>query len=185
MEHLDIIIYALIAVVLLARLWAVFGRRNDEDRQRPNPFATPAPGLRDDEDVVVQPGRGRDAPPPVIPLAPLSLLGALDAVKKLDPPFDEKDFLQKARTIFTSVVEAFAKGDLSPVKPLLGPAVLPHFEAAVAARAAKGEMLSCRVTRIRDAETAAARIEYEPRFYHRSFRQRAGKHPPRCRGKNP
>src|SRR5271170_2819722 len=132
MAHLDILIYALIAVVLLVRLWAVFGRRNDSDRSRPNPFAAPAPGVRDDEDVMVLAQRNRKpAVAPLVPpgAAPMSLQGALDAVKQLDPSFDEKQFLQNVRTMFTKIVGAFAKGDLTDVKKFLGPAVLPRFEA--------------------------------------------------------
>jgi predicted lipid-binding transport protein (Tim44 family) len=162
MAHLDIIIYALIAVVLLVRLWAVFGRRNDSDRQRPNPFITPAPGVRDDEDVMVLAERGRKpGAPPLAPLAaaPQSLQGTLDAIKQLDPSFDEKQFLQNMRTLFTKIVDAFAKGDLADVKAYLGPVVLSRFAAAIAARKAAGETLSCRIVRIRDAETAAARLE--------------------------
>jgi len=161
MAHADILLYAIVAIVLLARLWSVFGRRNDEDVQRPNPFATPAPTNSNDDVILSPAGRNRDAnlvPPSFIPLltAPTSLAGALERVKLTDPSFDEKEFLQGARTAFTTILGAFAKGDLTPVRSLLGPNVLPHFEAAIAARAKSGETLATRVIRVRDAETTAA-----------------------------
>jgi predicted lipid-binding transport protein (Tim44 family) len=164
MGHADIIIYGLIAVVLLARLWVVFGRRNEEDTQRPNPFATPAPGRRDDEDVVLAPERKRgDEPsaPAFTPLlsAPMSLAGTLERIKQQDAAFDEKQFLQQARSIFTSVLEAFAKGDLAPVKNKLGPAVAASFAAAIDKRRKAGETLENRIIRIRDVETAVARLD--------------------------
>jgi len=159
MAHADILIYALIAVVLLVRLWVVFGRRNDNDRQRPNPFAAPPPGTRDDEDVMVLAKRPETAAPALLAPAPLSLAGALEAAKKLDPSFDEKKFLQDARGFFTIIVGDFATGDLSRSRTLLGPSVLPHFEAAIAARVKAGETLESRIIRIRETETAAARIE--------------------------
>jgi predicted lipid-binding transport protein (Tim44 family) len=163
MDHGDIIIFALIAVVLLARLWTVFGRRNDEDRQRPNPFATPAPGPREDDNVVrADRDRKDDGTPsgfsPLL-LAPNSLAGALEQIKQIDNAFDEKAFLKDARTIFAAVVGAFAKSDLSDVKRRLGPAVLPNFEAVLAARRKAGEKLEIRIARIREAETTAARLE--------------------------
>ena len=159
MAHLDILLYALIAAILLVRLWAVFGRRNDQDSQRPNPFAMPAPDARDDEDVLVLDKRSRDKPPPPPVLAPTSLLGVLDSIKQLDPAFDEKQFLQTARTNFTIIVAAFAKGDLADVEKLLGPSVRAGFEAAITARAKAGEALESRIARIRDVETETARID--------------------------
>jgi predicted lipid-binding transport protein (Tim44 family) len=161
MEHVDIIIYAVIAVVLLARLWSVLGRRNEEDRTRPNPFATPASSLSDEGDAVVRPrGAGNAQAPAFAPLlsAPMSLAGALERVGQLDPSFDEKQFLQDAKAIFTSVVGAFAKGDLTVVQDKLGAGVLPHFAAAIAARQKAGETLENKVNRVREAEVTAADI---------------------------
>jgi len=159
MPHLDIIIYAAIAVLLLARLWAVFGRRNDEDTERPNPFV--APPASENDEVMVRP-RAKDAPAALsVPqnAAPASLAGGLEQVARLDPNFDEKKFLQNARAIFTAVVSGFSGGDLAPCRRMLGAGVLPHFEAAIAARAKAGEKLAGRITRIRDAEVTAARVE--------------------------
>lgn len=174
-HHIDIIVYAVVAAVLLGRLWSAFGKRNDEDPQRPNPFVTPAPGARDEEDTEVLPGRVRPgnrqkdgenrdgdlARRPFAPVlvAPASLAGGLEQVKQIDRSFDEKQFLQTARTIFSSVVESFAKGDLSSIASLLGPEVRPHFEQAVAARKSAGQTLQSRIARIKDAEVAVAKIE--------------------------
>lgn len=163
MAHADIIIYGVIAVVLLVRLWSVLGRRNEEDRQRPNPFATPAPGPADDNaTTVVRPQQQRsNAPVPFAPIlvAPMSLAGGLEQIKQIDASFDEKQFLQDAKGIFTSIVSAFARGDLSSVKDRLGAAVLPHFAAAINIRKKAGETLENKITRIREAETTAARTE--------------------------
>ncbi len=157
MPHLDIIIYAVIAVLLLARLWAVFGRRNDEDKERPNPFVAPPPA---DDEVMVRP-RAKEASALPLPQgsAPASLAGGLEQIARLDPDFDEKKFLSDARAIFAAVVGGFSNGDLSACRRMLGPGVLPHFEAAIAARAKAGEKLAGRIARIREAEVAAARVE--------------------------
>jgi predicted lipid-binding transport protein (Tim44 family) len=163
MAHADIIIYGVIAVVLLVRLWAVLGRRNEEDRQRrPNPFAAPAPGPADDDSgaIVRQQPRGNMSTPltPIL-IAPLSLAGGLEQIKQIDTSFDEKQFLQDAKGTFSSVVGAFAKGDLSNVKDQLGAAVLPHFAAAINVRQKAGETLENKVNRVREAEVTAARVE--------------------------
>jgi predicted lipid-binding transport protein (Tim44 family) len=162
MAHADIIIYGVIAVVLLARLWFVFGRRNEEDRQRPNPFATPAPGPADDNGAAIQRAQPRgNAPVPFAPIlvAPMSLAGGLEQIRQIDASFDEKQFLQDAKGIFTNIVGAFARGDLSTVKDRLGAAVLPHFAAAINIRKKAGETLENKVIRIRETEVTAARAE--------------------------
>ncbi len=163
MAHLDIIIYAVIAIVLLARLWIVFGRRNDGDLQRPNPFTAPPAGLQGEEDRLDAPVK-KIAPPPPPTLAPNSLLGALAAVKEFDPSFDERQFLRDARTIFTDTIQAFAAGDLAKVEIILSPSVYQGFQSAIEARKAAGEILNCRLINIRDVETASARVE-EPYIY--------------------
>jgi predicted lipid-binding transport protein (Tim44 family) len=157
--NLDIILYAIIAVVLLARLWTVFGRRNHDEKQRPNPFVMPAPGPQDGKKTAISSDPRASAETPLLlqsSAAPASLAGGLEQIKALDPSFDEKAFLQGARSAFTTVVEDFAKGDLDRIGRLLGPAVLPHFQAAIEARRKAGQVMESRVTRIRDAETAAA-----------------------------
>ena len=155
MAHLDIIVYAVVAVLLLARLWMVFGRRNDEDRPPSvNPFA--APPAREDEDAPRARAAQSFAP---IKVAPASLLGGLEQVKGVAPDFDEKVFLQAVRQDFTQIVGDFAKGDLSASASLLAPAVRAHFEAAIAARQKAGETLENKIARIKDAEVTEARVE--------------------------
>ncbi len=165
MDYLDIIIYAVIAILLLARLWFMFGRRNDEDRQPSNnPFPTPQP--LDDSGPVIVPGsvRGQKAdaaarPFAPIDIAPASLLGALDQIGKLDPAFDEKKFLRDTRQIFSEIVEDFARGDLTRSMNHLSPQVAERFKAAIAARATAGETVGNKILRISDIEVTAARTE--------------------------
>jgi predicted lipid-binding transport protein (Tim44 family) len=158
--NFEVILYAIIAIVLLARLWSVLGKRNDDEQQRPNPFVMPAPGPQEDKKAVLAGDpQGTGDPPPLyrsIRAAPASLAGALEQIKALDSSFDEKVFLQGARAAFTMIVEDFAKGDMSRITRLLGPKVLPHFQNALEERRKSGETMESHVTRIRDTETAAA-----------------------------
>lgn len=160
---LDIVIFAVIAVVLLARLWTVFGRRSDDDPQRPNPFVMPAPGAQDDKKSapVSVPPDATELPRLLQPLhaPPASLEGGLEQIKALIPAFDEKAFLKDARGLFTTIVEDFSKGDLSRSEKLLGLNVLPNFQAAIAARQKTGQSMETRIVRFRDVETVAAHVE--------------------------
>lgn len=159
---IDIIIYAVIAVLLLGRLWVVFGRRNDSDKQRRNPFVTWA--LRADDPTAGQPVR---EPSPLLlafKSAPASMAGGLEQIKSRDPRFDEKQFLQDARQNFKTIVEDFAKGDIAQMTFLLMPAVLAHFQNALEVRHAAGQTVETRVASITDAETTSVRMEGDQAF---------------------
>ena len=166
---LDILIYAVIAAILLWRLWVVLGRRNEEDASRPNPFdvpppaAAPPPGPAPSNAALPAPGvtPAGDVPVlrPIFNLAPTSLEGGIAQIKLLDPAFDERDFLRQAKADFAAILTAFAQGDLTPVDARLGAAVKRNFAAAIAARVAAGQVLQNRITRMVDVETAAARAE--------------------------
>jgi predicted lipid-binding transport protein (Tim44 family) len=158
----DLIIYAIIAVLILAKLWSVLGQRNTEDRERPNPFAAPPP-MAPGPNLSPVAGSQPQAEVPLLlkpPVhAPASLAGGLAQVKESDPAFDEKQFLQTARTAFTLILRDFAKGDLSESTKLLGPTVLPHFRKAIEERVAASETMEHKLHAIREAECVSAKIE--------------------------
>lgn len=164
MEFLDIIIFAAIAAFLVMRLWTVLGRKNEDEKQRPNPFATPDPRSHDEGDVMVMPDRVK------LPLssavtafghAAASLAGGLDQIKTADSSFDEKKFLQGAKAAFSMIVSAFAKGDLAHVERLLAPDVAQQFSSAVAKRIAAGHSLESKIDNITEAEVIAAQMDGE------------------------
>ena len=64
------------------------------------------------------------------------------AIRARDPEFDPADFLEGARTAYATIVRAFADGDRAALKPLLAPAVMERFEAAMAEREAEGRTQS-------------------------------------------
>jgi predicted lipid-binding transport protein (Tim44 family) len=163
---IDIVIFAVIAIVLIARLWAVLGERRDDDPQKPNPFAAPPVKPEDDEAKA----KSEDDKVPAVPFylppsaftaapPPQSLAGALELVQKLDPAFDEKQFLQGAKAAFRLIVEDYAKGDLTRIERLLAPALLATFQQAAAARREAGEAQETVVKDVTEAEVAAARVE--------------------------
>lgn len=159
MDYLDIIFFAVITVFVLARLWSVLGRRNDDEAQRRNPFVVPPP---QEDDVLVLPDKTRTPESPAViahGYAPTSLAGMLDQMKTIDATFDEKQFLQGAKTAFTRIVEGFALGDLSSIERWLAPPVLQSFRRAVAARQAAGHVLESRLDRIADADISSANLD--------------------------
>lgn len=164
MQMFDILIYAAIAAFLVFRLWSVLGQRGEgeeDNPSRPNPFVTHENKANDEENVMVLESRARPAIASGLTAAghaPTSLAGALDAIKAKDPSFDEKKFIEGAKYAFSGIVTQFAKGDLSSVAWLLGPAVLNPFEAALAERKSRNETLENRIDRIVAADIVEATL---------------------------
>jgi predicted lipid-binding transport protein (Tim44 family) len=171
MENMiDIVIFAVVAVFLFARLWAVFGQRNDNEKDRRNPFAPKNPGQTGDEPPIIRPTLGEassrlraeeDEPfvVPPVPLPPQSLAGGIEAIQKRDPSFDEKQFLAGAKSAFSMIIGDFAKGDLSRVERFLAPAVLAGFKEAVRLRQENQQTFQTEIKDWRGADVIAARVD--------------------------
>lgn len=158
---IDTIILAVIAVLLFARLWTVLGRRNDEDKLRPNPFLAPLFPAQNKKEQDPKKEPVRELPPLLqsFKAPPTSLAGGLEQIKHRDPAFDEKQFLQTAKLHFTLIVEDFAKGDLTQITSLLAPAVAAHFQTALEARNKAGQKAESKIISIKEADTDAARLD--------------------------
>jgi len=161
---IDILVYVIIAAILLGRLWAVLGTRNDNDTPRPNPF-TPRPPVKEEAEMpsVAQQLATISRLLPMGP-PPASLAGGLAQIEAIDKTFNEKQFLTEARTTFTKIVETYASGDLSSITSLLAPDLLNHFQSAADARKAEGQSAQSKVVRISDAEPIEARAESSQGF---------------------
>lgn len=167
MTYFDIVFFAIVAVVLILRLRAVLGRRNEDEPRLPNPFGLPGMGKDDDEDFVAgakpeQPAAAaiehHHAPLPLPILAPDSLAGGIEQVRRLDPAFDEKKFMSGARAAFTMIVAAFAKGDLAVLRNLLGPDVYAAFAKAVETRQQAEQRLETTILEIRDVDLSRVKL---------------------------
>ncbi|MBI1206184.1 MAG: Tim44/TimA family putative adaptor protein [Azospirillum sp.] len=155
----DIVIFALIAGFLVFRLRSVLGRRHGEERPRPNPFAGVPEASSADSNVVVLPDRSQPAAAEPTSEEPHSLADGLQRIRAVDAAFDEKSFLQGARAAFTTIVQAFAKGDLEALRPLLSDDVYDSFAEAIGRRTAAGEIHETRLDRIKDADLLEARLD--------------------------
>ena len=169
--EIDTIIYAVVAILVFAKLWSVLGQKNEGDPDngsRPNPFAAPSARKQavDDEDAPLPSTNAEgtamvEHPPLLRPMrvAPESVAGGHEQIKELDPGFDEKAFLQGAKSAFTLIVGEFASGDMSRSATMLGPHVKPAFDAAIKSRQGAGQSAQCKINRIREAETVRAKLE--------------------------
>src|SRR5271163_2333596 len=128
---IDVVLFAMVAAFLFLRLRSVLGRRTGQERQRPNPFVRPAAEQRPGQPAAPRP-EPLDEIRPVPRLEPVRprndnngaagatpLATGLAEIKLADPSFDEEQFLGGARVAFETIIEAFARGDLVRLRPLL------------------------------------------------------------------
>jgi predicted lipid-binding transport protein (Tim44 family) len=119
-QMLEIAIPAMIAAVLLFRLYTVLGRRTgNEPTANSGRLSAPAAG-----------GALAAAAAPSDPLA----RGLMD-IALADRSFDKTRFLAGARTAYERIQKAYASGDRPALRPLLSDEVFAAFDSAISARA--------------------------------------------------
>lgn len=145
MPFIDIIIFAVIAVLLVLRLRSVLGQRSgyDEQPSRDNRFD------KGSADVIsIDSGRRAD----------FADGHGLDALRKVDRSFSEKQFLNGAAGAFQMILSAYADGDLAKLKRLLGYDLLQSFTQSVQQRSQDGESLSITLDELRDVRIVGAKV---------------------------
>ncbi|HEX4303630.1 MAG TPA: Tim44/TimA family putative adaptor protein [Rhizomicrobium sp.] len=137
-QYLEILLFAVIAGVILFRLYTVLGRRTGNEQTPPQERWHPpgngpvtAPPAKDN--VVALPARGE----PVAPADPVAR-GLFD-IRQTDKDFDADHFIAGARGAYETIVTAFARGDRTQLKPLLSSEVFAAFSQVIAGREQRGE----------------------------------------------
>ena len=145
MPFIDIIIFAVIAVLLLLRLRSVLGQRNGYDEQPPrdNRFDNGSA-----EVISIDSGRRTD----------IVEGHGIDALRKADRSFSEKEFLNGAAAAFQMILNAYAEGDLANLKRLLSYDLLQSFTQSIRQRAKDGESLSITLDELRDVKITDAKV---------------------------
>jgi predicted lipid-binding transport protein (Tim44 family) len=123
-QLIGILFAAMVAGVLLFRLYTVLGRRTGHEPQPDNSRIAP------------QPLQGARAPlVPVEPPPPEAAAArALMDIELADPSFDRAHFLKGARTAYELIQKAYAEADRLTLRPLLSDEVFAAFEREIAAR---------------------------------------------------
>ena len=142
LQFIDIIIFAVIAVLLVLRLRSVLGQRTGyeqpQDEIRANRFDQTD---NDNEPVQLFPKAAGDAG---------VAAHGLDALRQIDRSFNEKQFIDGATAAFEMILMAYAEGDLAQLKRLLGYDLLKSFTASIQARTVAKESLVITLDDIRE-----------------------------------
>ncbi|MEO0818619.1 MAG: Tim44/TimA family putative adaptor protein [Pseudomonadota bacterium] len=164
----EVLILAAIALFVLSRLYVALGRDDGPPdgttRGEPNPVqASPAQG-----DVMQSPQPVANDPD-IEPSFTGPAAGGLEEIYRSDRSFNPRAFLQGARSAYEMIVEAFADGDRSALRPLLDDDVYEAWDAAISGRETSGEdpwrLLRIKKAEIEDAgvtgEVARVMVRYE------------------------
>jgi len=181
-NNYDIILIGLVAVFLILRLRSVLGKRTGSERPPArDPFTPPAPptaaprvgdapsgGQSGNDNIVPLPTAS--APPPRPSLATTGPGGiratvlptaspGVAAIRAADPSFEPTGFSAGARAAFTTIVEAFARGDTAVLRPLLDGPTYASFEAAIRGRAERKEKAETTLIGFEASDIAAAELQ--------------------------
>lgn len=180
-NNYDIILIGLVAIFLILRLRSVLGKRTGNERPPArDPFSPPTPpppaagqprigdAPSGNDNVIPLPNSNAPAPrPPLAVNAPGGIrstvlpaaVPGITAIRTVDPGFDPTGFAAGARAAFTTIVEAFAKGDIGPLQSLLDPQTFASFKAEIAGRAERGEKAETTVIGFDASDIAMAELQ--------------------------
>lgn len=165
-QFIDIIFFAMIAAFLVLRLRGVLGRRDGhegnyrdslkdrkKDQSDNNVVQLPdasEPQFEDDlEDLDIAADDASGDP----------LSRGLAQIQGADPGFDPDEFISGAGVAFELIIEAYASGDTSTLKPLLSAEVFANFSQVIRDREQAGETMEDILVGITSAEIVEAFVE--------------------------
>jgi predicted lipid-binding transport protein (Tim44 family) len=155
-QLLVIVVAAMVACVVLFRLYTVLGRRTGNEREPQERFRR----------------IGGNAPGNVVPIPDRTAVAADGAAKPLDEVersllevkqadrnFDADHFVAGAKKAHEMIVTAFAKGDRDALRPLLSSEVFAAFEHVIADRETRQETVKSTVVGYKDVKIVHAALK--------------------------
>jgi predicted lipid-binding transport protein (Tim44 family) len=158
-QLLDIVLIAMVAGIILFRLYTVLGRRTGHERPPQenyqfsrNPDAAPPA----DDTAAAVPDRSAPRTEAVSdkPSDPVAR-GLLD-IKLADRNFETEHFVSGARSAYELIITAFAKGERATLRPLLNDEIYTAFEHAIASREAQHETIEFTFVGFKDVKVVEA-----------------------------
>ena len=157
-QFFDIFLIAVVAGVILFRLYTVLGRRTGNERppQESYRVSAGAPSDAPKDNVVPLPVATRAeqiADKPADPVA-----RGLMEIKLADRGFETDHFVSGARSAYEMIVTAFARGDRAQLRPLLGDEVYAAFDQVIAGREQRKEAVSYTFVGFKDVKIVHAAL---------------------------
>lgn len=159
-QLLVIVAVAMVAAVILFRLYAVLGRRTGNEREpseRIRQFGG-APKEAGDN-VVPLPERAGARPEPAASRPLDETERALLDIKLADRNFEAAQFLTGAKKAYELIVTAYANGERNALRPLLNDEVFEAFDHALKARDDRHETVKFTFVGFKDAKISHAALK--------------------------
>lgn len=167
----SIVFFAIVVLFLVFRLRGVLGRRTGQERYR-DPFAqrSASPPARGPMGGAPADSRGPVIEGTATPVPEAaSLSEGLARLKAADRGFDERAFLKGARGAFEIIVNAFAAGDTTALKPLLSSEVYNSFATAIRQRLEAKETHETNLMTIKGCDFVEAGVDGNNAFVTAKF----------------
>ncbi len=153
-KTVEIVILAMIAAFLGLRLYAVLGRRAEQEEE---PIQGRFDGNLGDQSKPADQALPRTVQPPrMVPGVTPAIERGLREIAAADRRFDLSVFVEGAKAAYRMVLEAFWRGDKEELGQLCDRDVFAHFASAIDARNAVGETLDNKLVRIEEIVVVAA-----------------------------
>lgn len=169
MEFFDFgtIFFLVAAVIIFIQLRNVLGRRTGNERPPVNPYTTDkSKGAEkvDGDNVVALPRRDEVAANDFETIDAVAKPGTplndgLRSLRKADPSFEPRGFVDGAKMAYEMIVMSFADGDRKALKNLLSKEVYDGFIAAIDEREAAGEKIQSSFVGIDKAAITSAEMK--------------------------
>ncbi len=154
-QLLVILAVAMVAGIILFRLFTVLGRRTGNEREPPQPYQRIGGADAADNKVAPLPGAvARGVTAPANPTDPLAR--ALLDIKAADRTFDADHFLAGARHAYELILTAFAANDRAALRPLLSDEVYAAFDGVIKGREERKEKVAFTFVGVKDARVSHA-----------------------------
>jgi predicted lipid-binding transport protein (Tim44 family) len=163
--YLDILFFAMVALVIAYRLRSVLGRRTGNERRRDGAFGEAEPQARREppdrergDNVVHLPERDKaeGRAEGMTSARDGDLKSGITQIRLSDRGFELDSFLQGARAAFEMIVEAFARGEKDTLRPLLADDVYRRFTRAIDDRTRDGHELDTNLVSVDRTEVVEA-----------------------------
>ena len=162
----NLFILALVAAVVIFRLWTSLGRYESEELN-----IKVAPELKIIEPIEVKPGND-DLPQQIGALQELDekSIAELENIMKLEESFNPSSFLKKASSAFEYILDLYCKQNIDELRTLVSPDVLASFEKQISELKKSSSMLKIVIISISAArfkeiktngKTATIKIAFE------------------------
>jgi len=156
-QLLVIVAVAMVAGVILFRLYMVLGRRTGNERERLSRFDRAATDATDSAVALPDRNRLRGDAAATKPLGDVEQ--ALVDIKLADRTFETDHFVAGAKKAHELIVTAYAKGDRDELRPLLNDEVFDAFDHAIKDRGSRGETVKFTLVGYKDVKVVHASLK--------------------------